>query len=75
MCWHRGIVNDCIYEPVWAIGTGVVATTAQAQTTHHDIRLYLSKTISPACAESTRIIYGGSVSGANCADLVCGFSA
>jgi triosephosphate isomerase len=57
------------YEPVWAIGTGVVATTAQAQTTHHDIRIYLSKDISPAVAESTRIIYGGSVSGANCSDL------
>jgi triosephosphate isomerase len=44
----------------------VVATTAQAQTTHYDICL---KVISPAIAESTRIIYGGSISGANCTNL------
>lgn len=57
------------YEPVWAIGTGRVATTAQAQTTHKDIRAYLEKAISLEVSQSTRIIYGGSVSGGNCNDL------
>ncbi|KAJ6609710.1 Triosephosphate isomerase [Mycena sp. CBHHK59/15] len=56
------------YEPVWAIGTGKVATT-QAQETHADIRAFLSKAVSPAVAESTRIIYGGSVNRGNCKEL------
>ncbi|KIL64681.1 hypothetical protein M378DRAFT_126192 [Amanita muscaria Koide BX008] len=63
--WRQ--VNIVIaYEPVWAIGTGRVATTAQAQTTHKDIRAYLEKAISLEVSQSTRIIYGGSVSGGNC---------
>ena len=57
------------YEPVWAIGTGKVATSAQAQEVHAAIRAYLSKTLSPAVAESTRIIYGGSVSAKSAGDL------
>lgn len=57
------------YEPVWAIGTGKVATSAQAQEAHVDIRSYLAKAVSPAVAESTRIIYGGSVTAANCKEL------
>jgi copper homeostasis protein CutC len=61
------------YEPVWAIGTGKVATSAQAQETHADIRTYLSKAVSPTVASSTRIIYGGSVNAANCKEL-CKFS-
>ena len=57
------------YEPVWAIGTGKVATSAQAQEAHADIRSYLDKTVSPAVAASTRIIYGGSVNAKNCKEL------
>jgi len=57
------------YEPVWAIGTGKVATPQQAQDTQKDIRSYLAKAVSPAVAESTRIIYGGSVNAANCKEL------
>ncbi|KAG6918019.1 hypothetical protein DXG01_016871 [Tephrocybe rancida] len=57
------------YEPVWAIGTGKVATSAQAQEAHADIRTYLSKAISPEVAASTRIIYGGSVTASNCKEL------
>ncbi|KAG8811794.1 hypothetical protein FRC17_002321 [Serendipita sp. 399] len=57
------------YEPVWAIGTGKVATCEQAQESHHDIRAYLSKEVSQEVAESIRIIYGGSVTGANCGEL------
>lgn len=57
------------YEPVWAIGTGKVATAAQAQEVHAHIRKYLSKVVSPAVAENTRIIYGGSVTASNCKEL------
>ncbi|KAJ1892771.1 hypothetical protein LPJ66_006143 [Kickxella alabastrina] len=56
------------YEPVWAIGTGKVATPDQAQETHAAIREYLKKAISPKVAEETRIAYGGSVNGKNCKD-------
>jgi triosephosphate isomerase (TIM) len=54
------------YEPVWAIGTGKVASADQAQEAHADIRSFLAKAVSPSVAESTRIIYGGSVTAANC---------
>ncbi|XP_066307408.1 triosephosphate isomerase, cytosolic-like [Miscanthus floridulus] len=57
------------YEPVWAIGTGKVATPAQAQEVHDGLRKWLHSNVSPAVAESTRIIYGGSVNGANCKEL------
>lgn len=48
------------YEPVWAIGTGKVATTEQAQEAHAAIRTQLSK-VSADLAAKTRILYGGSV--------------
>jgi triosephosphate isomerase (TIM) len=54
------------YEPVWAIGTGKVATPEQAQAAHADVRAYLAKAVSQPVADATRILYGGSVSGANC---------
>ena len=57
------------YEPVWAIGTGKVATTAQAQEAHNDIRKFLRQAVSPAVAENTRVIYGGSVNAGNCSEL------
>ncbi|KAJ8511483.1 hypothetical protein OPV22_001917 [Ensete ventricosum] len=57
------------YEPVWAIGTGKVATPAQAQEVHLELRKWLQTNVSAEVAASTRIIYGGSVSGANCKEL------
>lgn len=64
------------YEPVWAIGTGRVATAAQAQEAHADTRSFLAQAVSPAVAENTRIIYGGSVTAANSKELgafLCAF--
>ncbi|MCK4276052.1 MAG: triose-phosphate isomerase, partial [Phycisphaerae bacterium] len=49
------------YEPVWAIGTGVTATPAQAQEIHVMIRELIGKRYDGAIAESVRIQYGGSV--------------
>ncbi|XP_058098848.1 triosephosphate isomerase, chloroplastic [Magnolia sinica] len=57
------------YEPVWAIGTGKVATPQQAQEVHVAIRDWLRKNVSAEVASKTRIIYGGSVNGGNCAEL------
>nr|GLL28416.1 triosephosphate isomerase, chloroplastic-like [Ipomoea trifida] len=57
------------YEPVWAIGTGKVATPEQAQEVHAAVRDWLSKNVSAEVASKTRIIYGGSVNGSNCAEL------
>ncbi|KAE8719113.1 Triosephosphate isomerase [Hibiscus syriacus] len=57
------------YEPVWAIGTGKVATPQQAQEVHVAVRIWLKKNVSEEVASKTRIIYGGSVNGSNCGEL------
>ncbi|HEX4385525.1 MAG TPA: triose-phosphate isomerase [Myxococcales bacterium] len=57
------------YEPVWAIGTGHVATTAQAQEVHGQIRGLLREH-SKDLADHVRIQYGGSVKPDNAADLL-----
>lgn len=57
------------YEPIWAIGTGKVATPQQAQDTHAEIRAFLRSHISDKVADETRIQYGGSVSAKNCKEL------
>ena len=61
--WSKVVIA---YEPVWAIGTGKVATPAQAEETHANIRAWIATNVSPSVAASVRIIYGGSVKGANC---------
>jgi triosephosphate isomerase len=56
------MVNTVIeYEPVWAIGSGMVATPEQAGEAHHFIRQMIRKYYSEETARQTRIIYGGSV--------------
>lgn len=58
------------YEPVWAIGTGSTATPAQVQEAHAIIRRQIALTLGSNVAESTRIIYGGSVKPENIAVLM-----
>ena len=58
------------YEPVWAIGTGKVATTAQAQEVHAFIRDLLTKLYGATLAQKVRILYGGSMKPANAAELL-----
>jgi len=58
------------YEPVWAIGTGKVATTEQAQEVHAFIRGLLTKLFTEPVAEKVRILYGGSMKPANAAELL-----
>ncbi len=56
------------YEPVWAIGTGVSATSAQAQSAHEYIR-NLTRSRFGGSADSLRILYGGSANPKNIAEL------
>jgi triosephosphate isomerase len=58
------------YEPVWAIGTGKTATPEIAQETHAEIREWLAANVSKDAAQQVRILYGGSVTDANAAELI-----
>lgn len=58
------------YEPVWAIGTGKVATTEQAQEVHAFIRGLLVKLFGEQVAQKIRILYGGSMKPSNAPDLL-----
>ncbi len=58
------------YEPVWAIGTGKVATTEQAQEVHAFIRGLLVKLFGDVVAQKVRILYGGSMKPANAPELL-----
>jgi triosephosphate isomerase len=64
--WSKIVIA---YEPIWAIGTGKVATTEQAQEVHAAIREWLKKEVSEKVADETRILYGGSVTEKNCKEL------
>jgi triosephosphate isomerase (TIM) len=59
------------YEPVWAIGTGRTATPEIAAEAHKVVRAQIAKSITPALATSTRILYGGSVKPDNAKSLCC----
>lgn len=57
------------YEPIWAIGTGKTASSAQAQEMHAHIRSVLEQKYGAAIANDISILYGGSVKGANASEL------
>jgi len=57
------------YEPVWAIGTGLTASSAQAQEMHHFIRSLIEKKYGNAVSSETSILYGGSCNEKNAAEL------
>ncbi|MHC4877062.1 MAG: triose-phosphate isomerase [Planctomycetota bacterium] len=58
------------YEPVWAIGTGKVATDEQAEAAHAFLRSWLEKRFNADVASATRILYGGSVKPDNAPGLL-----
>jgi triosephosphate isomerase (TIM) len=58
------------YEPVWAIGTGRVASAADAQEVCAAIRKQLGELATPAIADTVRVLYGGSVNAKNIGELV-----
>ena len=57
------------YEPVWAIGTGLTATAAQAQEIHAYIRSLAADRYGKEVADNTSILYGGSCNPGNAAEL------
>ena len=59
------------YEPVWAIGTGVSASTNQIQEAHSFIRLWVKNNFNVNIAKSVSIIYGGSVKPENITGIIC----
>jgi 2,3-bisphosphoglycerate-independent phosphoglycerate mutase len=65
--WSKIVIA---YEPVWAIGTGKVATPEQAQAAHQNIRAFIAKQVSALVADHVRIQYGGSVTPDNCKELM-----
>ena len=58
------------YEPIWAIGTGKVATPDDAQEICAEIRTRLAERYSGDVADAVRVLYGGSVKGKNAAELL-----
>ena len=60
------------YEPVWAIGTGEVATPDDAQEVCSAIRGRLAQVYSPEVADAVRVLYGGSVKSGNVASIMAG---
>jgi triosephosphate isomerase len=64
-------MSRCVvaYEPVWAIGTGRTASPRQAEEVCGAIRLRLEKLFARGVAEATRVLYGGSVTAENAAEL------
>ncbi|MEQ8847228.1 triose-phosphate isomerase [Botrimarina sp.] len=58
------------YEPVWAIGTGKVATPEQAEEVHADLRRLLAERYTGEIAGAVRILYGGSMKPGNAAELL-----
>ena len=58
------------YEPVWAIGTGEVATPADAQEVCGAIRARVKETFGKESADAVRILYGGSVKASNVAGIM-----
>ncbi|HEV7226625.1 MAG TPA: triose-phosphate isomerase, partial [Pirellulales bacterium] len=58
------------YEPVWAIGTGKVATPEQAEEVHLDLRKIMAARYNAGLAQQVRIQYGGSVKPSNAAELL-----
>jgi triosephosphate isomerase len=58
------------YEPVWAIGTGKVATPEQAEEVHGDLRTLMASRYNSDVADQVRIQYGGSVKPENASELL-----
>ena len=67
---HEQMANIVIaYEPIWAIGTGLTASSAQAQDMHYELRQHLAGKYGDEVAQETSILYGGSCNAQNAEEL------
>lgn len=57
------------YEPIWAIGTGLTASSAQAQDMHFELRQHIAGQYGDSVAQDISILYGGSANAQNAAEL------
>lgn len=57
------------YEPIWAIGTGLTASSAQAQDMHFELRRHIAGQYGDEVAQNTTILYGGSANEKNAQEL------
>lgn len=57
------------YEPIWAIGTGLTASSAQAQDMHFELRQHIASQYGDVVAQDTTILYGGSANAQNAEEL------
>ena len=62
---ERVLATVIAYEPVWAIGTGRVATVEQARDAHRIVRATLDRVVAPGIGERVAVLYGGSVNATN----------
>jgi triosephosphate isomerase len=65
----QALATVVAYEPVWAIGTGKVATIEQAREAHLILRATLDRVVGPGVGGKVGILYGGSVNAGNAAAL------
>ncbi|CDW83065.1 triosephosphate isomerase [Stylonychia lemnae] len=65
--WENVVIA---YEPIWAIGTGKIASADQTQEAHEYIRQWVRDNVGAHIAKDIRIIYGGSVTETNCENLI-----
>jgi triosephosphate isomerase len=65
----QALASVIAYEPVWAIGTGKVATVDQAREAHQVVRATLDRVVGPGIGQSVAVLYGGSVSDKNAVAL------
>ena len=72
-CALEGVLEEqafhIAYEPIWAIGTGEVASPEMAEDAHQFIRSYLAQRYSKEKSQNTAILYGGSVKPENASEL------
>lgn len=68
---NENLIQDCViaYEPVWAIGTGVTASSEQAQEMHAFIRQLVAQKYNANVADHLTVLYGGSVTAKNAQEL------
>lgn len=57
------------YEPIWAIGTGLTASSGQAQDMHYELRQHLASQYGDEVAQETSILYGGSCNAQNAEEI------